>query len=409
MNNRFIRKIMAGAVSLATVATLVGTSPAITASAVENLPGYTVNGTVAYRDRGSGVYDIHGYVNEAWRTVTYDNEGIYPIFYGASKDNFELTVEPQFGNGGKSLNFIYKVKNISSESQTFVFAIAADTEVNDNDHSANTVNASHTTLLMSYDGVSFWGFSGDAGFTIVPTYYYYTDVSYCDVTEGGVDPRTVTEELDEGDSAFVAYWNEITLAPGQTKAFNFSTAVTIEGEDIFAVQAGDINTVNIGGFTLDTWEDILVYMPEMKMADLVEVNEANSDFFHVDITNLANMYVPAAVVQALANSDTTGLHVFIGGGDAITFMKGYNYTDYSTMYFNHTDVVTADSHTIDFDQKKSIGGTVVLHTNIGDAGKAATVYKVVDGQEMMIASCVSNADGMICFKITETAKYVVKY
>lgn len=416
MRKQFLGKIIAGAL---TATTILGTAPtALTAYAEEAPGGYTTDSheIMAYKVMSDEiVYDIMGYVDGSWRQVTYSYYGIFPVVFDTVNNSkissgIEFEVIPTIVSDGRSLVITYTLKNTSEAPQSLVFGLAADTMVNGADKSVNIANASHTILEMTYDGVSFDAYSSDAGFKIYPTEYSGSGVTYSQV-KNGADPRTVKEVTDKCDSAFVAYWPDTTLAPGQASTYTFITSIAAEGSGLLggAAKKGDINTVNIGEFVLDNWEDILEYMPELVKQNLVAVNERNADLFHVDISSAGNMYVPESVVAALANADTTGLHVFIGEGDAVTFKKGYDYSAYKTMNFNHTDSKTENSRTIKFEKYQPIGGTVVLHTGIGVPNTAVCVYEVSGGQEVEIAKTVSNAEGLVCFNITETSTYVVRY
>ena len=416
MKKNVLGRIIAGAM---TAATVLGTAPAaLTAYAAAPPSGYTTDSheIMAYKQVSGAKYDVKGYVDEAWRGVTCGGGGIKTVVYDTVNNNaissgITITVTPGITSGGKVLTLAYTLENTSSGSMSLVFGLAADTEVNGGDDSVNIPNASHTILEMTYNGVAFDAFSPDAGFKIYPTAYgSQATVSYNSV-RAGADPRTVTEVNGLCDAAFVAYWPDTTLAPGQTVTYTFNTAIATAGSGLLggASKKGNINTVNIGEFVLDNWESILDYMPNLTKQDLINVNDKHADIFHVDITKADNKFVPDSVVAALADADTTGLHVFIGGGDAITFMKKNDYSAYKTMCFNHTDKETANSRTIAFEQCGAIGGKVVLHTAIGVSNQVVTVYEVVDGQEVEFTTAVSNAEGLVCFDITETATYVLRY
>ena len=104
-----------------------------------------------------------------------------------------------------------------------------------------------------------------------------------------------------------------------------------------------------------------------------------------------------------------GLHVFIGNSDAVTFLAKTKLSGYKETNLDHKDTVTDHTRTIEFTNKQALGTTVTFHTTVPVKNGTVTVYKVDANGRTRIATTVSNANGQVCFPITETATYVLEY
>ncbi len=193
------------------------------------------NGLMAYhapRERNDEHgYDFMGYVDGQWRQITYKTSGSSGSDYGYSgfkagayhKESAEslevTTATPKFIENGKAIQMEYTVKNNSETAISgYRFYIVADTCVNKNEKSTNTVNGS--TVTMTSDGISFFAISKTDGCTIVPTQNTLADDDpYEAIREGRQDPSTVTYVAEPSDSALVMYYPEETLNAGESKTY----------------------------------------------------------------------------------------------------------------------------------------------------------------------------------------------
>ena len=192
------------------------------------------NGLMAYhapRERNDEHgYDFMGYVDGQWRQITYKTSGSSGSDYGysgfkagayhkESAENLEVTTAtPKFIENGKAIQMEYTVTNNSEDTAVtgYRFYIAADTRVNNNEKSTNTVNGS--TVTMTSDDISFFAISKTDGCTIVPT-KYVVDGDYVQIRDGSKDPSTVTYVAEPSDSALVMYYPEETLNAGESKTY----------------------------------------------------------------------------------------------------------------------------------------------------------------------------------------------
>ncbi len=193
------------------------------------------NGLMAYhapRERNDEHgYDFMGYVDGQWRQITYKTSGQTGSDYGysgfkagayhkESAENLEVTTAtPKFIENGKAIQMEYTVTNNGETAISgYRFYIVADTCVNKNEKSTNTVNGS--TVTMTSDGISFFAISKTDGCTIVPTQNTLADDDpYEAIREGRQDPSTVTPVAEPSDSALVMYYPEETLNAGESKTY----------------------------------------------------------------------------------------------------------------------------------------------------------------------------------------------
>ena len=170
-----------------------------------------------------------------------------------------------------------------------------------------------------------------------------------------------------------------------------------------------LKTTNIAGEQISGWKDITKAISTQTKDKQQSVSGANQDLLHVDASGF-NKTIPTATVKEVSSSALRGLHVFIGNGDAITFLAKNDLSGYRETNFEHKDTITDHARTIDFTYKQELGATVVFHTTVPAKLSEVTVYKVdADNKKIRIAKTTSNANGQVCFQITETATYILEY
>lgn len=170
-----------------------------------------------------------------------------------------------------------------------------------------------------------------------------------------------------------------------------------------------LKTTNIAGEQISGWKDITKAISTQTKDKQQSVSGANQDLLHVDASGF-NKTIPDATVKEVSSSALRGLHVFIGDGDAITFLTKNDLSDYKETNFEHKDTITDHARTIDFTYKQELGATVVFHTTVPAKLSEVTVYKVdTDNKKIRIVKTTSNANGQVCFQITETATYILEY
>ena len=171
----------------------------------------------------------------------------------------------------------------------------------------------------------------------------------------------------------------------------------------------ELKTTNIAGEQIFGWDAITASLATQTKEKLQSVSGVNQDLLHVDASGFDKI-IPAATVKAVSSSALKGLHVFIGDSDAVTFLAKSNLSGYKETNFAHKDTATDHTKTIEFTNKQALGTTVVFHTTVSAKTSAVTVYKVgTDNKRTLVAKTVSNANGQVCFPITETATYVLEY
>ena len=170
----------------------------------------------------------------------------------------------------------------------------------------------------------------------------------------------------------------------------------------------EVKTTNIEGTQLNSWTAIENSLPTLTSDKLSQVNGDSTNALMVNISTKSDKTVPASTVKTLAKSPASGMHVFIGNNDAVTFVKAVDYSKYAGVNFAHFDTITENSRVIDFLNKADLNALVMFHTVV-PANKNVKIFKVVNGQEVLIAEMTSTELGRICFVIDSTAKYVLRY
>ena len=215
---RLPKRILSFVLTLAMVLTLMpGMSIEVKAAAASS--GYITDehGCMEYRLNDGNIYDFKGYINGDWKQVTYGCAGFN---VGVYKGNgLSVTSTPSFIADGQAIMITYTVENTGSSSVSDCrFYIAADTMIDDNDASSNTISDDVVVMTNQSTGVSFFALSSTEGGTAVATEYRYAAVSYTNVI-GGADPSTVTSVASAGDSAFVMYFPKETITAGEKRKY----------------------------------------------------------------------------------------------------------------------------------------------------------------------------------------------
>ena len=176
-----------------------------------------------------------------------------------------------------------------------------------------------------------------------------------------------------------------------------------------AVPAPVLKTTNVAGEQISGWDAITKAISTQTKEKQESVSGSNQDILHVDASS-TDKIIPAAAVKEISSSALRGLHVFIGDSDAVTFLAKNDFSGYKETNFEHKDTITEHSRTIDFTYKQDLGATVVFHTNVPVSLGEVTIYKVdADNNKTLVGKVISNANGQVCFEITETATYVLEY
>ena len=171
-----------------------------------------------------------------------------------------------------------------------------------------------------------------------------------------------------------------------------------------------LKTTNINGIQLEGWEAINKAIPTLTKDKLLHVNGANQALLHIDLSG-SGKTIPAFVIRTADKAvGIAGLHIFIGNGDAITFLSENNLSGYKETNFDHKDTITEHTRTIEFLHRQPLGVTLLFHTTVPVKSAKVTVYKVVPNQSrVLVARTVSNEKGQVCFPISETATYILEY
>ncbi len=220
--------------------------------------------------------------------------------------------------------------------------------------------------------------------------------------------RFTTSTTVNDDITVYAKWVSNTPGGGGRNSGNTTPGNNTPSTPAQVAPVTEIKAVSVGGYLLNSWDSIAAAATKISAEDVKKTNSSKEALLQVDISSSSNKEIPKDVVQLIKKSNLDGLHVFVGEGDAVTFVKDENYSKYNGMSFSHKDTVTANSRTIDFVNKGNLNAKVVFHT-VAAPSKTVELYKVVKGKEVKIGTLVTTKEGRICFEISELATYILKY
>ncbi|MDO4487707.1 MAG: hypothetical protein Q4B67_01255 [Eubacteriales bacterium] len=171
-----------------------------------------------------------------------------------------------------------------------------------------------------------------------------------------------------------------------------------------------LKTTNVNGAQLTGWNDIANLIPTLTSNAVTKPAGSNDSLLQVDLNGNGSKVVPADVIKQVDNASITGLHLFLTGAEAITFLANTDLSTYVPTDFDLVDTVTDNAKTIDFKVKQNIGVSLVFHTMVPVRNRVVSIYReAADGTRILVGTAMANANGQLCFGINETAKYVLTY
>ena len=260
------RKAKPAIAMLVAVTMLLSLMP-LTAFAVSVPSGYTTdeNGIMAYAYLLSGNFDIRGYFDGEWKSTTFGNGGYYTYLKqggytqsvsasssangGFTRDNLNISTDLAFTNEGQTMQILYIVKNIGSQTENFSLGTGADIQIGDDDCAVITPFDDGSGYKMvsddaddydsdkdEYAQFNFFA-TGYKGVTDVSDYWYGAYFSSSSSTgaywtgnkEAAVFCGNDVSESGTFDSAASWHWANQTLPAGETATY--SVLIGIGGAD----------------------------------------------------------------------------------------------------------------------------------------------------------------------------------
>ena len=260
------RKVKPGIAMLVAVTMLLSLMP-LTAFAVSVPSGYTTdeNGIMAYAYLLSGNFDIRGYFDGEWKSTTFSNGGYYTYLKqggytqsvsasssangGFTRDNLNISIDLAFTNEGQTMQILYTVKNIGSQTENFSLGTGADIQIGNDDCAVITPFDDGSGYKMVSDDADDYDSDNDEyaqfnffatgykGVTDVSDYWYGAYFS-SDSSTGAYWSRNKevavfcgndVSESGTFDSAASWHWANQTLSAGETATY--SVLIGIGGAD----------------------------------------------------------------------------------------------------------------------------------------------------------------------------------
>ena len=171
----------------------------------------------------------------------------------------------------------------------------------------------------------------------------------------------------------------------------------------------------VGGTSVKNWEEldkILVSKSTLK-ADVnnkKKVNTKNNGQLIQLVLKNSYATVPASTFAALASTNDQGLHLFTGGGTAITFMNDSKLTNQKAINLASIVVETKGKKTVEFKQYAKLSASTIMHSTVPAGTKKVTIYSTgKDGVRRLCGTVTPTAKGLFFFAITELSKYEFVY
>lgn len=171
--------------------------------------------------------------------------------------------------------------------------------------------------------------------------------------------------------------------------------------------------ISATGTEIGSWEDMTDFLKKMavKSTDKKEKQTVYEPFVQLLLYNNETS-IPAEVFNALSQTKSVGIHIFLGNATALSFMNDLNTKMQDSVYIGcrTTDNIATRTRTIAFRAYKKLKASVLLHSIVPKGTRSVTVFFTgKDGIRKKYGVYTPTADGRVCFAITELGKYEIEY
>jgi len=164
-----------------------------------------------------------------------------------------------------------------------------------------------------------------------------------------------------------------------------------------------------GGTSIKNWSDLDKLLAAKSLATAKTTSEKAAIKAPVILAlNGSNATLPASTVQALQNSDATGLHLIMGNGAAVTISNGAALKNQGAINLSNRVTQTNNSKTIAFASNAKLLTLSALHMSVPKNVKEAKLYIIVNGQPTFLGK-FTPVDGRVFFPITQLGTYQLLY
>lgn len=210
----------------------------------------------------------------------------------------------------------------------------------------------------------------------------------------------------KGCAKFIAAWYREVI---QNKGIVTDEMIDVIEDTLAPVSTPkqQMTSSSVPGVAINNWNDVSSVIATKADAIQPEPN-SNTKLLKLELKQ-GQMEIPKTVVSDLASSSVDGLHCFIGGGDAITFVDNGTLDGYVPTDFSHKTTLTNNLKFIDFTSQQAIGATVLMSTRVPAINKPVAVWMLVDGQYQLVGQFVTNETGNVAFPISSTGNFVITF
>jgi len=165
----------------------------------------------------------------------------------------------------------------------------------------------------------------------------------------------------------------------------------------------------VGGTTVKDWNDLDKILATKNVATAKTTTEKAAAKAPIILTlNKSNSTVPVSTIQALQNSDSSGLHLMMGNGASVTISNGPALKNQGAINLSNTVSQTSNSKTIAFANNTKLQTLGALHMSVPKTVKEAKLYYVVNGQKVYLGT-FKPINGQVLFPIMQLGTYQLVY
>ena len=172
-----------------------------------------------------------------------------------------------------------------------------------------------------------------------------------------------------------------------------TTLPTVPQEDV---------AVTLDGTVIDTWEDLNTLIASSSATDVPKLTQI--------VVGNKDTSLPASTFKALSESNSTGLHLFLGESTALTFVNDKKLKKQQEVNLACTTTKSDNAVKIAFTNKTKLKATVIIHSAVPATAKDVELYKIsAKGKKKLVDKLTPNVYGNVCCKIKELGTYRIEY
>ncbi|MBQ3891449.1 MAG: hypothetical protein II740_08915 [Lachnospiraceae bacterium] len=202
-------------------------------------------------------------------------------------------------------------------------------------------------------------------------------------------------DIDSLENAYI-----FVIMDNATSSSNQGQSVSNEDHDDNS-ELANAPIITPDGKVIESWDDVETD---------IETNASSYKDEPVQIVINKSTELPKSVFESITHTQSTGLHAFMGGGSAITFLNDNKLKSQEAVDLSCTVLEEGNKKTIKFNSEDKLKASVLLHSVVPIGTNFVYIYRIeADGTKKIVGSTIPTAEGRFCFAISQLGQYEIDY